>query len=43
MSLPLRINYPDAVYHVMNRELAKNKIVNGQRDYKELWSGGMGM
>ncbi len=35
MSRPLRINYPDAIYHVMNRELARNKIVSGQRDYQE--------
>ena len=30
------MNYPDAIYHVMNRGLARNKIVNGQRDYREL-------
>jgi len=43
MLRPLRINYPDAIYHVMNRGIARNKIGNEQRDYKELWSGGMGM
>jgi len=35
MLRPLRINYPDAIYHVMNRGLARNKIVSGQRDYQE--------
>ena len=32
---PLRINYPDATYHVMNRGLARNKIVTGKSDYRE--------
>jgi len=35
MSRPLRKIYPDAIYHVMNRGLARNKIVNGQRGYRE--------
>ncbi len=37
MSPPLRINYPDAIYHVMNRGLLRNKIVNGQRYYLEFF------
>jgi len=36
MSRPLRINCPDAIYHVMNRGLARNKIVTGKSDYREL-------
>ena len=35
MLRPLRINCPDAIYHVMNRGTARNKIVKGQRDYQE--------
>ena len=37
MSRPLRINCPDAIYHVLNLGLAMNKIVKGQRDYLEFF------
>jgi len=35
MSRPLRIQFPGAIYHVMNRGIARNKIVKGQKDYEE--------
>ena len=34
MARPLRIVYPNAVYHVMNRGLAKNTIFLNKDDYK---------
>jgi putative transposase len=35
MSRPLRINYPEAIYHVMNRGIARNEIAKEKRDYEE--------
>ena len=37
MSRSLRINYPNTIYHVINRRLTRNKIVNEQRDYLEFF------
>ena len=34
MSRPLRIEYPGAVYHVMNRALNQNLIFLDKKDYK---------
>ena len=33
MSRPLRIQYPDAWYHVMNRGRRGEKIYEGKQDY----------
>jgi len=35
MSRPLRIEFPDAVYHVMNCGIALQKIFIETRDYEE--------
>lgn len=34
MTRPLRIEYPDAVYHVMNRGLARQKVFLRREDYQ---------
>ena len=34
MARPLRIEYPGAVYHVMNRGGARQKIFLGKEDYE---------
>ena len=34
MSRPLRIEYPDAVYHVMNRGLNRKRIFLDKKDYE---------
>ena len=35
MSRPLRVEYPGAVYHVMNRGTARQKVFLGRSDYRE--------
>ena len=38
MSRPLRIEYPDAVYHVTSRGNARNDIFHADQDRKEFLS-----
>ena len=35
MSRPLRIQFPGAIYHVMNRGIARQKIFTETGDYEE--------
>ncbi len=35
MSSPLRIEFPDAIYHVMNRGIARRKIFIETADYED--------
>jgi len=39
MARPLRIQYPGAVYHVLNRGLARHRIFRGARDYEQFLAG----
>ena len=36
---PLRIEYPGAVYHVLNRRAARQKVFRGAVDYQRFWEG----
>jgi len=38
MTRPMRIEYPDAVYHVTSRGNARNDIFNSEQDRKEFLS-----
>ena len=39
MARPLRIQYPGAVYHVLNRGLARHRIFRESRDYERFLEG----
>ncbi len=39
MARPLRIEFPDAIYHVMSRGNSRQKIFRDDRDYQRLLSG----
>ncbi len=34
MARPLRIEYPGAVYHVMNRGITRQRVFRGAADYQ---------
>lgn len=39
MARPLRIQYPGAVYHVLNRGPARQRVLRAARDYKRFLEG----
>jgi hypothetical protein len=39
MSRPLRIQYPGAVYHVLNRGLARQRVFRAARDCERFLEG----
>ena len=39
MARPLRIEFPDAIYHVMARGNARQALFHGDDDYQRMLSG----
>ena len=39
MARPLRIEFPDAIYHVMSRGNGRQRIFYDESDYQRLWQG----
>jgi hypothetical protein len=35
MARPLRVEYPGAFYHVINRGISREKLYNSPRDYEK--------
>jgi hypothetical protein len=38
MARPLRIEYPGAVYHVMNRGITRQRVPNGVKSFVDKYS-----